>query len=194
MNLPASELPAERVRAWTTALDAMASAGEAAVAATEQADLVAGTADALAGQFADWVIVDILPADQGMRGHGTRSVAGRRSRPDLASAVAGLHTADCPLTVSAMAQRTPRVQAAIADPAELGVLPDGQRVTEALGAGSYAISPITVGGSALGAITIVRDRSRPPVTFLELSVLAHIADLAAAAIERLETGRRPPRC
>jgi GAF domain-containing protein len=77
------------------------------------------------------------------------------------------------------------VQAEIADSSELGVLPDGQRVAEALSAGSYAVSPITVSGRALGAITIVRDRSSPPVTFLELNVLAHIADLAAAAIERL---------
>jgi len=87
-----------------------------------------------------------------------------------------------------MDQCTPRIQASINDPAELGVLPDGQQVAEALRAGSYAVSPITVCGEPLGAITIVRDRSRPPVTFLELSVLAHIADLAGAAIERLEGG------
>lgn len=187
MNLPASEWPAERVRAWTTALDALASAGEAAVAATAEADLMAGTADALAGPFADWVIFDLVPGS-----HGARSVAGRRAQPGLASAVAGLPTSDCPLTVSAMDQRTPLVQAWIADPAELGVLPDGQRVVEALGAGSYAVSPITAGGAVLGAITIVRDKSRPPVTFLELSVLAHIADLAAAAIERLDAGGGTP--
>ena len=84
-------------------------------------------------------------------------MAVRHPAPGLASAVAGLPVADCPLTVSAMRQRTPRVQASIADPAELGVLPDGQRVVDALGAGSYAVSPITVCGSPLGAITIVRD-------------------------------------
>ncbi|HEX6930681.1 MAG TPA: hypothetical protein VF162_00955 [Streptosporangiaceae bacterium] len=55
------------------------------------------------------------------------------------------------------------------------------------------MSPITARGAVLGAITIVRDRSRPPVTFLELSVLAHIADLAAAAVERLGAGRRSAR-
>jgi GAF domain-containing protein len=74
------------------------------------------------------------------------------------------------------------------DPAELGILPDGRRVASALGAGSYAVSPITAGGASLGAITVVRDRTRRPVTFLELSVLARIADLAAAAIERLSGG------
>jgi GAF domain-containing protein len=78
------------------------------------------------------------------------------------------------------------VQAEVADSSELGVLPDGQRVADALDAGSYAVSPITVYGRALGAITIVRDRSSPPVTFVELNVLAHITDLTAAAIERLE--------
>jgi GAF domain-containing protein len=191
MKLPSSDWPADRVRAWTTALDAMASAGEAAASATAEADLMAATADALAGQFADWVIVDLAPESHEPQARGTRSVAGRYPQPRLASAVARLPLADCPLTVSAMEQRTPRVQASIADPAELGVLPDGQRVADVLGAGSYAVSPITVSGSPLGAITIVRDRSRPPVTFLELSVLAHIADLTAAAIERFEAGETP---
>jgi GAF domain-containing protein len=181
MKLPASEWPTERVRAWTTALEVLAAAGEAAIAARGERDLMASTADALAGTFADWVIVDLAPV-----GQGARSVAGRLSRPELASAVAELPLADCPLTISAMDQCTPLVQAEVADASELGVLPDGQRVADALGAGSYAISPITVSGRALGAITIVRDRSSPPVTFLDLNVLAHIADLAAAAIERLD--------
>ncbi len=87
MNLPAGYVwPAERVRAWTTALDAFAAAGGAAVAATATAtaerDLQAGTADALTGRFADWVIVDLAPW-----GPGSRSVAGSRHEPDLAAAV-----------------------------------------------------------------------------------------------------------
>jgi GAF domain-containing protein len=147
---------------------------------------MASTADALAGAFADWVIVDLAPA-----GRGSRSVACRDSLPDLATAVADVEISDCPLTVCAMDQCTPLVQAEIADSAELGVLPDGQRVADALSAGSYAVSPITVCGRALGAITIVRDRSSPPVTFLELNVLAHVTDLAAAAIERLD-GKSAP--
>jgi GAF domain-containing protein len=180
MKLPASEWPAQRVRAWTAGLDALAAAGEAAVAATGEPDLMVSTAEALAGGFADWVIVD-LPSAR----HASRSVAGNQFRPDLAAAVAGLELTDSPVTVCAVDRCTPLVQAEIADSSELGVLPDGQRVADALSAGSYAVSPITVSGRALGAITIVRDRSSPPVTFLELSVLAHITDLAAAAIERL---------
>jgi GAF domain-containing protein len=140
-----------------------------------------GTADALADRFADWVIVDVAQA-----GQGTRSLDGRRAAPWLATAVAELPVTGCPLTVSAMDQRTPLVQASVEYPGDLGVLPDGRLVTDALGAGSYAVSPITVFGRALGAITIVRERSRPPVTFLELNVLARIADLTAAAIERLD--------
>jgi len=147
MNLPPDVWPAERVRAWTTALDALAAAGGAAVAATAERDLLAATADALA--------------------------------------VAELSVHGCPMIVSAMEQRTPLVQASMADPAELGILPDGRRVADAFGAGSYAVSPIMADESAIGAITIVRGKSQPHVTFLELNVLAHIADLAAAAIERL---------
>ena len=187
MNLPAGYVwPAERVRAWTTALDAFAAAGGAAVAATAERDLQAGTADALTGRFADWVIVDLAPG-----GPGSRSVAGRRHEPDLAAAVANLPVHSCPLIASAMTQRTPLVQASMADPAELGILPDGRRVVEALGAGSYAVGLVSVDDESVGAITIVRRRTQPHVTFLELSVLAHVADLAAAAIERLNGPGRP---
>src|SRR5262249_43613939 len=136
---PASEWPAQRVRAWTAGLDALAAAGEAAVAATGEPDLMESTAEALTGAFADWVIVD-LPSPI----HASRSVAGRRCRPDLAEAVAELEITDSPVTISAVGRCTPLVQAEIADSSELGVLPDGQRVAEALSAGSYAVSPITV--------------------------------------------------
>jgi GAF domain-containing protein len=181
MKLPAADaLPAERVRAWTAALDAVAAAGAAAAAATAERDLLADTAEALAGRLADWVIVDFAA-----RGPAFRTVAGRGHQPELATALAELPARSCPMIISAMSQRTPLVQAAMADPAELGILPGGRRVADALGAGSYAVSPLTVGESAIGAITIVRGRSRPNVTFLELSVLAHVADLAASAIGRL---------
>ena len=180
MNLPADVWPTERVRAWTTALDALAAAGEAAVAATAEQDLLAGTADALTRHFADWVIVDVSPGWQ-----ASRFVAGRRPEPELATAVAALSVQGCPVIVSSIARCTPLVQASMADPAELGVLQDGRRVADAFRAGSYAVSPITDGENAIGAITIVRSNSEPHVTFLELSVLSHIADLTAAAIERL---------
>jgi GAF domain-containing protein len=184
MNLPADVWPAQRVRSWTTALDALTAAGEAAVAATDERNLLQGTADALTGHFADWVIVDVSARRQ-----ASRWVAGRGDEPRLAAAVAGLSVNGCPMIVSAMEQRTPLVRASIADPAELGVLPDGRRVADAFGAGSCAVSPLMAGESAIGSITIVRGDSQPHVTFLELNVLAHIADLTAAAIERL---RGPP--
>src|SRR5215813_5015999 len=180
MNLLADAWPAERVRAWTTALDALAAAGEAAVAATVERDLLERTADALTGPFADWVIVDVAAWQE-----ASRWVAGRGDEARLAAAVAGLSADGCPLIVSAMEQRTPIVRASMADPAELGILPDGRRVADALGAGSCAVSPIMAGESAIGSITIVRGDTQPHVTFLELNVLAHIADLTAAAIERL---------
>jgi GAF domain-containing protein len=181
MRLPSAHAgPSEQVRAWTTAFDAFAAAGGAAAAATAVHDLMAGTAHALAGLFADWVIVDLSAS-----GRPSRSVAARNHQPELASSVARLPLADCPLIVSAMRRCTPLVQASMTDSAELGILPDGRRVADVLGAGSYAVSPITVGNAPVGAITVVRGRTQRPLTFLELSVLAHIADLAAAAIERL---------
>src|SRR5262245_53082813 len=109
MNLPADLWPAERVRTWTTALDALAAAGAAAVAATAERGLLAGTANALTGPFADWVIVDVSRS-----GAASRSVAGSRSEPELETAVAELPVQGCPVIVSAMEQRTPLVQASVA--------------------------------------------------------------------------------
>src|SRR5258707_9177662 len=100
MNLPADEWPAERVRAWTTALDAIPAAGAAAVAATAQRDLLAGTADALTGRFADWVIVDVSPSEQ-----ASRSEAGSRREPELAGAPAELSARRRPMIAPAAARR-----------------------------------------------------------------------------------------
>jgi len=180
MNLPADLWPAERVRTWATALDALAAAGAAAVAATAERGLLAETADALTGRFADWVIVDVSRS-----GVASRSVASSRPDPELAAAVTELPVQGCPLISSAMEQRTPLVQASVADPAELGILPGGRRVADVFDAGSYAVSPIMADENAIGAITIVRGSSQRHVTFLELNVLAQIADLTARAIERL---------
>jgi hypothetical protein len=191
MTLPPSYVwPADRVRAWTGALDAFAAAGSVAVAAGSERELRAGTAQALVGSFADWAIVDLSPW-----GPDARSVAGREVGPEalaVLAPLAGLRAESCPVILSAMTQRTPLVQAAMADPAELGVLPDGRPVSAALNVGSCAVGPLTVDGMARGAITIVRSRSRPEITFLELSVLSHIADLTAGAVARLGSAQRPP--
>lgn len=182
MKLPTTQVsPNEQARAWATAFDAFAAAGEAAVAATVVHDLLAGTAHAVAAHFACWAIVDLSAPDQ-----PARSVASPRDEAaDMAASLARLPLAGCPLIVSAINQRTPLVRASVTDPAELGILPDGRRVADVIGAGSYAVSPIAAGGTPLGAITVVRHRAQRPVTFLELNVLGHIADLAAAATERL---------
>jgi len=159
------------------------------VTAASEQELRAATAQALIGGFADWAIVDLSSPEP-----EARSVAGQESGPRAAAAqaaLAALPARSCPIIVSAMAQQTPLVQAVVADPAELGVLPDGRPVGEIIDAGSCAVVPVTVDGVARGAITIVRSRSGPKITFLELSVLAHIGDLAAGAITRLQATRRP---
>jgi GAF domain-containing protein len=188
MNLPQSYIwPADRVRAWTAAMDAFAAAGSIAVAAKNERELQTGTARALVGGFADWSFVDLSPSSA-----QSRSVAAAAERdPDTAAALATVQARSCPVIASAMDQRTPLVQAIMADPADLGALPDGRLVSAAVDAGSCAVAPVTVNGVARGAVTIVRSRSRPNITFMELSVLAHIADLAAGAIMRLQAAQRP---
>ena len=187
MDLPPTYLwPSDRVRAAAAALDAFAAAGAVAVGASSERELGTETANALVGGFADWSIVDLSPW-----GEQARSVGATEPEPNVAAALMALPAGNCPMIACAMAQRTPLVQAALDDPADLGVLADGRPVSAALGAGSCAVSPVTVNGVARGAITIMRSRSHPNINFLELSVLAHIADLAAGAILRLQAERRP---
>lgn len=57
--------------------------------------------------------------------------------------------------------------------------------------GFLRVGPLTVNSAVRGAITIVRSRSRPKITFLELSVLEHIAELAGGAVARLRAAGRP---
>lgn len=191
MNLPSAYVwPMHRVRAWTAALDAFAAAGEVAVAAASEQELGTGIARSLIGEYADWAIVDLSAG-----GMAARSVAGPEVGPRTAAAVARLTALPahaCPMIASAMAQQTPLVRAELADSAEIGKLPDGRPASSVIEAGSCAVGPVTVNGVARGAITIVRSRSRSEVTFLELSVLAHIADLAGAAVARLEAAKPPP--
>jgi GAF domain-containing protein len=191
MNLPSAYVwPVHRVRAWAAALDAFAAAGEVAVAAPNEPELGSGIARSLIGEYADWAIVDLSPD-----GRAARAVAGPETGPRAAAAVARLAALPahaCPMIASAMNQQTPLVQAALAGSAELGQLTDGQSVSSLLDAGSCAVGPVAVNGVARGAITIVRSRSRPDITFLELSVLAHIADLAGAAVARLQAAKPPP--
>jgi GAF domain-containing protein len=190
MNLPSAYVwPVQRVRAWTAALDAFAAAGEVAVAAESETELGTGIARSLIGEYADWAIVDLSAG-----GLPARSVVGPDAGPQAVAAAARLTALPahaCPMIASAMSQQTPLVRAAMTDRAELGVLPDGRPVSAVIEAGSCAVGPVTVDGVASGAITIVRSRSRPEVTFLELSVLAHIADLAGAAVARLQAAKPP---
>lgn len=188
MNLPPSYVwPADRVRVWTAAMDAFAAAGSVAVSAKNEESLRTGIARALVGTFADWSIVDLSPSGS----EQSRSVAAAEPDRHTIPALTALAPRSCPVIASAMDQRTPLVQAVMADPADLGVLPDGRPVSVTLDASSCAVGPITLNGVARGAVTIVRSRCRPSITFLELSVLAHIADLAARAIMRLRETPRP---
>ncbi len=186
MNIPAGQawLP-KRARAWAESFDAFAAAGRAAAAAATRADLLSGIATALRGYFADWDIVDLS-----LRGQASRSVASGSGEAGLAAALEHLPPSCSPPIASAMRRRTPVVQPLVTDQAELGVLPDGRGVVAALGAGSYAVGPIVSGRRALGAITIIRDEGRAPVSFLELAVLAHVGELTEGALKRMGTRQR----
>jgi GAF domain-containing protein len=163
----------------TIALDTLARASNVAAAASAQGELQAQTASALAGPFADWVFVDLFGCDP------TRAVAATRPDAVLARALTQVALGACPLIRSAVRRRTPLVQASVRDQSLLGTLPGGEPVITALGAHSVAVGPIMSRGAAAGAIAIARCARSPLVSFLELGVLARIADLTGVAAARL---------
>src|SRR5215831_6855654 len=167
------------VRAWTIAMDALAGASVAAAAATAGAQLQARTADALAGPFADWALVDLGDRPP------WRAVAARHPDPSLATLLAAVPRDECPLITAAMGRCVPVLAAPADDESLLGRLPDGRPVIGVLGVSSAAVAPLVSRGAAHGAITIVRCAGRPRVGFVDLGVLSQIADLTCAAVTRL---------
>jgi hypothetical protein len=165
-------------RRWTIATDALARASMAAAAAITVSQLGADCADALVESFADWALVDWGS------GRPARAVAAHRPDPVLADLLAEVSAGDCPLIRSAMQRCAPLVAAA-ADDGSLGRLPSGRHATGALGASWAAVAPVVSHGVARGAVTIVRCPASPGIAFVELGVLAQIADLASVAGHRL---------
>ncbi|MBV9383235.1 MAG: hypothetical protein JOY82_10535 [Streptosporangiaceae bacterium] len=159
----------------------LAAAGRAAAAAVTEPGLLQSLADSLADQFADWAIVDVV-----CDGQPRRAVASHLAAPLLSRELASARAQECPLVQDAITRNTPAVMASLDDPRLLGALPDGRPVADALHAHSAAVGPISADGSACcGAITIVRGPERPYVGFGELQALSRVADLAAAAMNRL---------
>jgi hypothetical protein len=171
--------PHDWVRTWTIAMDALARASVAAAAATATEQLRAQTADALAGPFADWALVDLGD------GPPWRAVAARRPDPRLAALLTAVGRAECPLVTSALEHGAPLLVAPVEDESLLGSLPDGRPVISVLGAHSAVVAPLVGKGSARGAITIVRCAGSPAAGFVDLGVLSQIADLTCAAVTRL---------
>jgi len=171
--------PHDWVRAWTIAMDALARASVAAAAATAGEQLPAQTADALAGPFADWAVVDLGDAPR------RRAVAARRPDPRLAALLTAVDRAECPLISSAMEHCGPLLASPVEGESLLGSLPDGRPVIGVLGAHSVAVAPLVSDGTARGAITIVRCADSPGVGFVDLGVLSQITDLTRAAVTRL---------
>jgi hypothetical protein len=167
--------------AWTVGMDTLVRASAVAAAATDQAELQERTAQAIAGPFADWAVVDLFGQPQ------VRSVAAvQTTDPALVVSLRALAPASCPVIRSAIRRGTPVVHASIDDTMILGAFPGGTSVADALDAGSVAVGPILApGGGTCGAITVVRCADRPYLGFRELGVLSQIAELTAAAAERL---------
>lgn len=173
-------MPSGTMAAWTVAMDALAGVGRVAGGATAEHGLREDTAAALTGEFADWVFVDLLLGERGFR-----SVSASRPDRQLVAALSRISVRDSPMAMAAIQRCTPVVKARVTDAAELGALPDGRRVLDVLNARSYAVGPVIAGGHAYGAISIVRCRGKPCVSFRDLGILSQIADLVAAASLRL---------
>jgi GAF domain-containing protein len=179
---PAQDPSDEGPAAWALGIDTLARASAVAAAATCEADLREGTAWAIAGPFADWVLVD-LPSDNTME----RSAATPAGDPGLLGLLNAMRADACPVIRSAIEQGTPVVRAASEDESLLGALPGRGPVARLLRAAWVAVGPVTGPDGLRGAITAVRCTGRPYLGFRELGVLSQIADLTATAAQRLRT-------
>jgi hypothetical protein len=179
-EMAGASAPVGHMAAWTVGMDTLVKASAVAAAAINQAELQERTAHAIAGPFADWAMVDLFGDWPG------RSVAAaQHTDPVLVDSLRTLSPANCPVISSAIRRGTPVVHASIEDAMLLGALPGGTPVTRALDAGSVAVGPILAPGGSCGAITVVRCASRPYLGFRELGLLTQIAELTAAAADRL---------
>lgn len=192
MNWPSVSAGAVRagedLRTWTIATDALARASLAAAAATCLEELLAGSANSLAGAFADWVFVDLGECQP------ARSVASAsRADPALAAQLTGIQAEDCPLISSAMRRRRPVLSAAADIPAtaSLGHLTSGQPTAEFLRVSSVGAAPVLshdISPEVIGAITIARCPGSPDMGFVELGILSQVAEFTGVAARRLCRG------
>lgn len=177
---PGATDPTAPAAGWAVGLDTLARASSVAVTATDERGLRTGLAHAIAGPFADWVLVDLLDADGAWR-----AVAARHPDPALAGQLRGIRPETCPLIWSAIQRRTPVVCVPIDEATGLGELPGGGPVADGLDARSAAVGPIVAAGGVCGAITVVRCGTEAPLGFRELGILSQIGELTGAATDRL---------
>ncbi|MEU4324835.1 SpoIIE family protein phosphatase [Nonomuraea dietziae] len=142
------------------------------------------TARLLAGEWADWVIGDVV-----RDGLPRRSVVvGPKDQPigELVRLVERADPAAGPVVAQVLDQGSGVVHEMVEDESLLGSSLEGPLLT-AMGAGSLVCVPIGAEGSIRGALTLVRSHDRPPYTLADLGLLQEIGahlGLALSAQDR----------
>ena len=134
----------------------------------------------LAGDLADWVIVDIERGDRLRR----QIAAGPRDRQAeaLARAVRGVDPEAESLPAQVHGTRKSILVAHADDPGVLGTGPGGTPLLMTLGATSLICVPISDGTASYGAMTLARPASRGPFEIADLSLAEQLGEHLAIAV------------
>jgi len=134
----------------------------------------------LAGELADWVIVD-MDRDGRLR---RQIAAGPRDRQAeaLARAVRSVNPAEESLPSQVHTMRKSILLAHADDPGVLGTGPGGTPLLMTLGATSLICVPISDGTASYGAMTLARPASRRPFEIADLALAEQLGEHLAIAI------------
>jgi PAS domain-containing protein len=187
-ELPSTDEPDDQAgrqaeRSWQTAqaLDLTFSCASALLEAVQRSPKEAErlVAERLTVDFADWVLVDCIEADQSLRRAGVSGPDGERALVEL---LAGL---DGDGNLAAQAARStgePILQVHPDDPTLLGTLPDGRSIIGAVNAGSLIAVPFAHQERIIGVLSAVRTADRGYFTLNDQRVFSEIAGLLGLSI------------
>jgi serine phosphatase RsbU (regulator of sigma subunit)/PAS domain-containing protein len=134
----------------------------------------------LAGEIADWVIVDIARDGRLRRQYATGS---RGGRPDEAArAVRGADPDPSSLPWQAHATGQSALVPLVDDPGALGAAPDGTPLVMLLGATSLVVVPITDGTTGYGTLTLARRAEQGRFEVADLALAEDLGGHLAAAM------------
>jgi serine phosphatase RsbU (regulator of sigma subunit) len=135
----------------------------------------------LAGEIADWVIIDMERAGQLRRQFAT-GTARQREADQLARSVRGVDPVPESVPWQVHAAGKSVLVAHADDPGALGTGPDGTPLLMMLGAASLICVPISDGTDGYGTLTLARQAGSPRFTVADLGLAEELGQHLAVAV------------